>query len=288
MVGCGIYLAETPRQTTEAKRITAPEVMTLVREGATLLQEQGEKAYTEFRKKESKWFQKDTYLFVFSMEGTRVFHAAEPETEGRNDIELKDIVGRPFIRMFIDAVSTPSGEGWVHYMWPLPGDYFPTWKSSFVKQVTYPSGKQYFIGSGIYNMQMDRSFIEDVVNRAAALLTKLGRKAFDQLRDKTGPFVFMDTYVFVDNPDGVELVNPALPSIEGKNLLYLRDAHGQLSARNYIDAAMNNDSAWVDYYWYRPGKNTPAHKFTYVRKVQSGGETFVLGAGYYVDEDTEK
>ena len=37
---------------------------------------------------------------------------------------------------------------------------------------------------------------EDLVNRAVALVAKQGKEAFGQLWDKTGPFVFMDTYVF--------------------------------------------------------------------------------------------
>jgi hypothetical protein len=121
------------------------------------------------------------------------------------------VLGRPIGKMFLEAAATPSGEGWGHYMYPEPGDIFPTWKSTFVKRVTFPSGKQYIIGCGIYNMEMDKAFIEDVVDRAAALIADRGKEAFGQLRDKTGPFVFMNTYVFVETPDGTELVNPALP-----------------------------------------------------------------------------
>lgn len=55
-------------------------------------------------------------------------------------------------------------------MYPEPRDSFPTWKSTFVKRVTFPSGKTYLIGSGIYNMQMDKAFIEDVVNHAVTLV----------------------------------------------------------------------------------------------------------------------
>ena len=74
-----------------------------------------------------------------------------------------------------------------------------------MKRVTFPSGKRHIVGCGIYNMRMDKAFIEDVVNRAAALIAERGKAAFDQLRDRTGPFVFMDTYVFVDSTDGIEL-----------------------------------------------------------------------------------
>ncbi len=283
LVGCGVYLADAPKAARVLTKMTAPELMTLVREGAAVLEKQGEKAYPEFRKKGSKWFRDDTYFFVFTMDWTGVFHAADPAIEGRNDSGIKDVLGRPFGKMFIDAAGSPSGEGWVHYMYPEPGDIFPTWKSTFVKRVTFLSGKQYVIGCGIYNMQMDKAFIEDVVDRAAALVAEQGKEAFSRLRDKTGPFVFMDTYVFVHTTDGTELVNPAQPSFEGKNLMDLRDVKGKAVVKENIAAAMKDGSAWVDYYWWKPGQNTPARKQTYVRKVQSGHDTYVVGSGVYLE-----
>ena len=283
LVGCGVYLADAPQAQRAAGKMTAPELMTLVREGAAVFEKQGEKAYAEFRKKGSKWFRDDTYFFAWTMDGTRVFHAADPASEGQNVSGIKDVLGRPFGRMFLEAAASSSGEGWVHYMYPEPGDIFPTWKSTFLKLVTFPSGKQHIIGCGIYNMQMDKAFIEDVVNHAATLVAEGGKEAFGQLRDKTGPFVFMDTYVFVDAPDGTELVNPAQPSLEGKNLIDLRDLKGKAVGQEYIAAAMKDGSAWVEYSWYKPGQNTPARKQAYVRKVQSGRDTYIVGSGVYMD-----
>ena len=169
-------------------------------------------------------------------------------------------------------------------MFTEPGDIFPTWKSTFVKRVIFPSGKEHIVGCGIYNMQMDKTFIEDVVNRAAILVAERGKEAFDQLRDRTGSFVFMDNYVFVDAPDGTELVNPAFPSLEGKNIINLKDVKGKAVIQDEIAAAMRDGSAWVDLYWYKPGQNTPARKLTFVRKVQSGQDTYIVGAGIYLEE----
>ncbi len=217
------------------------------------------------------------------MDGTRVFHAADPAKEGQNDSDIKDVLGRPYGKMFLEAAASPSGEGWVHYMYPEPGDIFPTWKSTFVKRVTFPSGKQYIIGCGIYNMQMDKAFIEDLVNHASTLVADRGEEAFGRLRDKTGPFVFMDTYVFVDASDGTELVNPAQPILEGKNVIDLKDVKGKALVQEYIAAAMKDGSAWVEYYWYKPGNNTPARKLAYVRKVRSGPDTYIVGSGLYME-----
>jgi signal transduction histidine kinase len=283
LVGSGVYLADAPTEVSAAEKMTAPELMALVHEGAALLEVQGEKAYSEFRDKGSKWFRDDTYFIVYSMDGTRTFHAADPSLEGGDVSGAKDILGRPYGKMFLDVGANPSGEGWVHYMYPEPGDIFPAWKSTFLKRVMFPSGKEHLVGSGIYNMQMDRAFIEDVVDSAAALVAEQGAGAFDQLRDRASPFVFMDTYVFVDRPDGVELVNPAQPSFEGQNIGGLRDTNGKLLAKEYIAAAMNEGSAWVEYYWYKPGDNTPARKQAYVRKVQHGEDVYIVGSGVYME-----
>jgi signal transduction histidine kinase len=119
--------------------MTASELMSLVREAAVLIERQGEKAYPEFRKNPSKWFHGETYLWVWTKDGMRVFHAANPGGEGQDVSDLKDIRGRRIGKMFLERASTPSGEGWVHYLYPEPGDIFPTWKSTYVKRVTFSS-----------------------------------------------------------------------------------------------------------------------------------------------------
>ena len=281
LVACGVYLADAPKTVAEVNKMKAPELMKLVREAAVVFEQKGEKAYPEFRKKGGKWFHDDIYFFVWSLEGVRVFHAADPAGEGQNVSGNKDVLGRPWGKMFLDAAASASGEGWVHYMYPEPGDIFPTWKSSFVKRVQFPSGKQYLIGCGIYNMDMDKTFTEDVVNRAAALVERRGKEAFAQLRDKTGPFVFMDTYVFADDLNGIELVNPGQPSLEGKNLMKLKDLRGKEVVKDQINSAVKKGSAWLECYWYKPGDNKPALKQTYVRKVQFDGQTYIVGSGFY-------
>lgn len=284
IVGCGMYPAAAPVHLKAKQKLSASELTALVRDAAALLEKEGEKAYPAFRRKGSKWFHDEAYLFVFSLDGTRVFHAAEPESEGRNDLALKDAMGRPIVRLIMEAAATPFGKGWVHYMYPEPGELYPAWKSSLVKRVTYPSGKQYIVGSGIYRMQMDKTFVEDVVNRAAALIANRGRESFNVLRDKTGPFVFMDTYVFVLSPDGTELVNAGMPNLEGKNLLHVKDLQGKTVVRDEVEAALSEGSAWLEFYWYLPGDNTPALKQTFVRKVQFIDEIFIVGSGLYGGE----
>ena len=284
VVGSGVYLAEAPTAARPAATMTAAKLTALVRDAAAEFEKRGEEAYAEFRTKGTRWFHDDVYFFVVTMNGVRTFVATEPENEGKDSSGRKDVLGRPFGRMIVDVGKTPSGEGWVHYMYPQqPGAVLPTWKSTFVKRVRFPSGVQHLIGCGVYDMQMDEAFIEDVVERAAALIAEHGRDAFPLLRDKTGPFVFMDTYVFVESPDGVELVNPAFPSLEGRSLWDLRDLTGKTLVRDEVALALERGSGWIDVHWYKPGANEPGRKHTFVRKVESRGETFVVGSGLYRD-----
>lgn len=283
VVGSGVYLADAPTKQTGPEKLTAEQLMTLVSEAAGVVEGLGEDAFPEFRQRGSKWFRDDTYFFIWATDGTRVFHAANQSIEGLGASGERDALGRPYGQMFLEVAASLSGEGWVHYMYPEPGDIFPSWKSTFLKRVTFPSGKEHLLGAGVYNMEMNRTFIEDVVNAAASLVAEQGEEAFGRLRDKLGPFVFMDTYVFVDRPNGAVLVNPGQPSLEGMNILDLEDLSGKKPAREYIAIAMDQGSGWVEYQWYKPESNTPARKKTFVRRVQHGEDVFVVGSGLYVD-----
>jgi signal transduction histidine kinase len=283
VVGCGVYLPNAPKQAPVAQQMKAPELMSLVREGAQLVAARGDDAFPELRKKGTKWFHDDTYFTVTTLDGMRVLNAVNPSLENTSIADAKDVRGRPYGKELLAIGRAPSGEGWVHYVYPSPDNVFPAWKSVFVKRVASPSGKPYLVASGVYDMQMDDAFIADVVHRAADLVAQQGTEAFPAFRDKTGPFYFMDTYVFVDRPDGVEVVNAAYPMLEGRTMLGLKDARGKEAAREYIDAAMKNGSGWVEYEWYRPGHGTPVHKRAFVQKVTRGGETYVVGSGYFVE-----
>ena len=264
-------------------KLLAGQVMRVVADAAKLILEKGESAFPEFKKEVERWEEEDdTYIFVLDTDGNMIIHP-DPALEGKNQLNLKDMIGRPIVKMFIERTSDSDGVGWVHYMWPRPNSIFPTWKSTFVRRVTAPSGKAYIIGCGIYNMKMEEEFIVDEVNEAAALIEQKGRPAFDTLRDKTGPFIFLDTYIFVDTPDGTELVNGGFPGIEGKNIMDFKDVNGKYLVRDYINLALKNGEGWVKYFWPKPGSDKPLEKRTYVKKVMYGGETFIVGCGAYLE-----
>jgi signal transduction histidine kinase len=263
----------------------ANELISLVQEAAELIEREGEAAFPQLRDPGGKWFEEDSYVFVWGLDGKR--HVFPPDTtgEGQNMRNLKDINDKPIGRWFIARANSANGAGWVHYQWPRPGEIFPVWKSTYVQRTISPDGNAYLVGSGRYNMPLDRAFIIDLVDEAVRMLNKQGRDGFARLRDQSGEFVFMNTYVFVLAMNGVEYVNPAFPNLEGRNLLDYKDAAGNFLVQEMIEKTQDAKSAWVEYYWPRPGSGEAVKKLAYVQRTSVGDETMIVGAGLY---ETEK
>lgn len=275
--------AEVSRGLSVYKHKETRDLVSLVKDAALLISDKGEVVFPEFKKENSRWRHGDTYIFILDTSGKMILHP-DPALEGKDEIKLKDVNNKPIIKGFIDAVSGDRNEGWFHYQWPEPGSIFPVWKSSFVQLVTAPSGKKYIVGSGLYNMKMEKEFIVTVVDSAAALIEKEGEAAFPKFRDKAGQFMFMDIYIFVDQPDGVELVSGAFPNLEGRNLIDYKDSMGNFLVRDYINVALTKGSGWVEYFWPKPQEAAPSKKQTYVKKAIYGDKVFIVGAGTYLGD----
>ncbi|MBM3243457.1 MAG: hypothetical protein FJZ12_01290 [Candidatus Omnitrophica bacterium] len=260
----------------------AEEVVSLVKDAASLVTKKGKAAFSEFKKEDSKWRFKDNYIFVLDTEGNMILHP-DPQLEGKNKIELKDVNNKPVIKGLIEAADRDKKEGWFHYQWPQPGNIFPLWKSSFVVLVKAPTGKKYIIGSGKYNMKTEKAFIVDAVESAVSLIEQEGEVVFPKFRDKAGKFLFKDVYIFVDRPDGIELVNGAFPNLEGKNFLDYRDSRGKRVGREYINLALTKGSGWVEYYWPKPQEALPSKKHAYVKKATFQDKVYIVGSGVYAE-----
>jgi signal transduction histidine kinase len=259
----------------------ASELISFVQEAAELIEKEGEAAFPKFRDPGGMWFDDESYVFVWGLDGKRHVFPPDITGEGKNMLNLKDINGKPIGQWFIARANSANGAGWVHYQWPRPGEIFPVWKSTYVKRAISPAGNAYLVGSGRYNMPLDRTFIVDLVEKAAGMLNKLGRAGFARLRDDSDEFIFMDTYVFVVALNGVEYVNPAFPNLEGRNLLDYKDAAGNFLVQEMIEKTEDSANAWVEYFWPRPGSGEAVKKLAYVRRTGVDGETMVIGAGLY-------
>lgn len=280
---CGIaFLGATPLEPIHKE---TKELMNMVHDASALVEKQGDKAFVEFSRKDSKWLQGEKYIFVIDTKGFVFVNPSRPELEGKNQINLKDLIGKPFIQSFINEVTVypPRREGWTHYVWYKPGEEIAMWKTAYVKLVKGPTGKEYIVGSGFYNMKMDKVFVVDVVDKAADLIAKHGKKAFDSLKDPLGDFNYLTTYVFVLDSQGKDLVNPAFPGFEGQNVLNIKDSTGKYFIRDMMKGLEASDSIWVDYLWPKPRQATPSKKSAYVRKAVFNKEIFYVGSGVYFE-----
>jgi len=249
------------------------ELVALVKDAAELVWKNGEAAFANFRVTGSRWRQAETYIFVVDPQGNILVHP-DPAMEGKNELDLKDISGRPVIGGLIAAVTTLPGkpEGWYHYQWPIPGWLFLRWKSTYGRLVTAPSGKRYVVASGMYDDRMEKAFVVDLVKDAVGQIEKNGAAAFPVFRDATARFIAKDAYIFVVEPSGVVLVDPGFPKLERRNLLDVKDAQGKQPIREMIRMVETSGSGWIYY----------AQKSTYVSKAKMGSGWVLVGCGVYL------
>ncbi|WP_051299881.1 cache domain-containing protein [Methylobacter luteus] len=259
------------------------ELVALVTDAAELVRSKGETAFSDFSVSGSRWRQEEIYIFVLDPEGNMLVHP-DPELEGKNVLELKDINGKPIIRGLIDAAMMVPDKptGWYHYQWPVPGGILPRWKSTYVRLVTAPYGKDYVVGSGMYNDRMERPFVVDAVKNAVGQIEQHGTAAFPLFYDPTGPFIAKDEYIFVYDMNGFNIVLPAFPNLEGRDLLDLKDTQGKQLIREMLEVIQTSGSGWVDYMWPKPGESVSMQKSAYVTKAKMGDRWLLVGSGVYL------
>ncbi|MBI3802029.1 MAG: cache domain-containing protein [Deltaproteobacteria bacterium] len=260
-------------------------LVTLVEEAATLVEQQGEEAFKEFERKDSKWFNETYYLFVYTEDGTCVFHAVEPELVDRNVIDLRDMDGKPVVQLITDFGKKPENDagGWVFYLWGDKTQLIPHWKSAYIRKVVAPNQRIYLVGSGIYNIKIEKVFIEERVKMACELLQSKGKDAaFKEFRDPASSFVFLGTYIFVLDEQGHTLVDPAYPTLAGRDLSQFQDVVGLHVIKEVLQKLTRADEAWVQYLWPRPGSAVPSRKLMYTRRIKVGSETLIVGSDFFL------
>ncbi len=280
-------------ESSDAGRLDAPEptyaettqIIDLVERAAEVVKSQGQEACTEFKMETGPWRQGDAYIFVNGTSGTFLCSPPSPEIEGTEWINFQDVDGKRPVATMLERVSEEPGAAWVHYKWPRPGDPngTPVWKSSYVVRVEDQSGEDVMVGSGLYEMKTEKLFLVETVDAAADLVERVGTEAFATLRDMASPFRYQDVYVFVHDQEGVQLVNPVFPELEGTSLLDSQDVNGKFIQRDTIAMLREQDSGWIDYMWPKLGEPSPSQKSSYVRKVQVGDDVLYVGAGLYVE-----
>lgn len=117
------------------------------------------------------------------------------------------------------------------------------------------------------------------VKQAVKLIEEKGEAAYPIIRDKNGPFIWKDTYVFVGDLDGNLLVH-INNKLEGKNMMGAKDASGKLFHAELVNGLKKKpDGYWNEYQWVKPGEKDPSQKVSYQLVVPN--KAVFAGAGVW-------
>ena len=119
------------------------------------------------------------------------------------------------------------------------------------------------------------------VDEGVKLIESEGAAAFPKFKGKNSSFIFAGTYIWIHDINGVMMMHPIKPAMEGKDMIGLKDGNGK---RFFVD--MNNlcnekGSGWVDYTWPKAGEKDRSLKVSFVKKAQCDGKAVILGCGVY-------
>ena len=90
-------------------------------------------------------------------------------------------------------------------------------------------------------------------------------------------------YIWIQTPEGVMIMHPFKPEMNGTNLLDIKDPTGKLLFVDIIKTAKSSkDGGFVNYYWPYPGKNEPIEKISYVKYIPE--LNWIIGTGVYIDD----
>ncbi len=88
-------------------------------------------------------------------------------------------------------------------------------------------------------------------------------------------------YFFVYDMTGINILLPAKPELEGKNLIDMKDQSGRFIIRDMIATAKAGGGLYV-YDWLKPGDQAPSVKLSYAMAVP--GWNWMLGTGFHVPD----
>jgi len=280
-VSFGSFADEKPEREYEYPETV--RIVSLVNDAVKFLEANGELAFFEFNKKDSKWFSGDVYIEVFDINGIRYVDPSDLSRMGRDEKSLTDAIGKKFVQWIIADLQSPGRDHtWAHYMWTKPGATTPSWKSSYFKKAYTHSGRIYIVGTGLYDIRTEKAFILDTLDLAIADSKTKGTQCFNDFRNKQSRFYFRDVYIFVMSEDGVHLADPIFTNMEGQNTINLKDIKGDFFVQKFIKEALYDKYTWIEHIYPYPDTRVPTRKRSCVKKINIDNIPYIIGSGQYL------
>jgi methyl-accepting chemotaxis protein len=89
-------------------------------------------------------------------------------------------------------------------------------------------------------------------------------------------------YFWINGLDGMMVMHPIKPAMDGKDLRKLPDPSGKLFFTEMIDVVTRDKAGFVSYLWPKPGHEQPVPKLSYVKGID--GWNWLVGSGIYIDD----
>lgn len=108
---------------------------------------------------------------------------------------------------------------------------------------------------------------------------------FETIKNALGGMIYNNGrgYIFINDRNGVNLLQPLNKDIEGKNLLEYTDAKGYQYMKKIANTVINKTEAYDEYYWYKSKDDKNTYKklsfFKYFEPLD-----FAIGTGEYFDD----
>lgn len=123
------------------------------------------------------------------------------------------------------------------------------------------------------------------VDAAINLIKEEGEEsAYIKFKDCNGKFRLGEkdnSYVWVLDFEGVMIMHPVNPFLEGRNLLSMRDQGGTYIIAEFINICEEKGEGWLQYVWPEPGKTIGMPKSSFVKVVKVGERALIVGCGIY-------
>jgi cytochrome c len=114
---------------------TASEAKALLSRAVAYYKANGkDKAFAAFNNTKGKFVRSDLYLYVINLKGDVLSHGADAKLIGEHLIDLKDAVGKKFIKAIIDNAKVKN-KGAMDYKWTNPQTSKIEQKSTFFEKV---------------------------------------------------------------------------------------------------------------------------------------------------------
>ncbi|MCV6588434.1 MAG: methyl-accepting chemotaxis protein [Marinobacterium sp.] len=89
-------------------------------------------------------------------------------------------------------------------------------------------------------------------------------------------------YFWIQSPQGIMLMQPIAPKLEGHDMKPIKDVNGHRFAASIARQLQSKGEATEFYHWNRPGSDKPIPKISYTKTYSTWG--WAVGTGVYIDD----